>query len=307
MHTLTIKVFPGATNLPLWVAASCGFLENRGLALDIRYTAGSVEQMTELMAGKHDLVMTLMDNVIAYADAQGEVSADGDRELVAFIGSDDGFPRLVVQPEVGSFEQLRGRCLSVDAMTTGLALLLRRMLSVNGLNEHQVQFVPVGGVLQRWQSMMKGEHAGTLLVTPFEFMSEPRNLRVLARGSDACRPYLGNVLATRHRWANQHEDYMVAFTGAYLDALDWLFMTENRAAAVDTLLANLPDITRCVAERTCEVFLADRGGFFRDGGFDTAGIASVMALRREYGPGLRHVRNPEAYIDTRFLRQARRT
>jgi ABC-type nitrate/sulfonate/bicarbonate transport system substrate-binding protein len=307
MHTLSIKVFPGATNLPLWVAASHGFLEERGLALDIRYTAGSVEQLTELMAGKHDVVMTLMDNVIAYADAQGEVSAAGDRDLVAFIGSDDGLPRFVVQPGIGSFEDLRGQSLSVDAMTTGLAFLLRRMLALNGISEDEVRFVAVGGVLQRWQSMMRGEHAGTLLVTPFEFMSEAQKLRVLARASDVCRSYQGNVLATRRQWAKEHSELLVAFTATYLDALDWLFAAENRRAAVELLLAHLPNMTRPVAERTCEVLLGESGGFFRDGGFDMEGVASVIALRRDYGPAGRDLREPAAYIDVGFLQRARQT
>jgi ABC-type nitrate/sulfonate/bicarbonate transport system substrate-binding protein len=307
MHTLSIKVFPGATNLPLWVAASHGFLEERDLALDIRYTGGSVEQLTELMAGQHDLVMTLMDNVIAYSDAQGEVSADGDCDLVAFIGSDDGFPRFVVQPDIRRFEDVRGQSLSVDAMTTGLAFLLRRLLALNGVGDDEVQFVPVGGVLQRWQAMMRGEHAGTLLVTPFEFMGEPQKLRVLARGSDVCRSYQGNVLATRRQWAEEHTDKLVAFTAAYLEALDWLFAAENRSAAVELLLAHLPHMTRPVAEQTCDVLLGGSGGFFRDGRFDMEGVASVIALRRDYGPAGRDLREPRAYIDMRLLQRARPT
>ncbi len=304
LHTLAIKVFPGATNLPLWVAEAYGFLRARGLALDIRDTAGSVEQLTELIAGEHDLVMTLMDNVVAYASGQGEVAAAGDSDLVAVIGSDDGFSRLVVQPDISGLPDLRGRTLSVDAMTTGLAFVLRRLLALNGVEESTETFGPAGGVLQRWPAMMAGRPAATLLVTPFEFMAEPRGLRVLARGSDAVPRYQGNVIATRRRWAQDNTDRLVAFCAAWLDALDWLFEPANRAAAIDMVCANMPDMARPIAARTCDVFLSP-GGFARDGACDPAAVSGVLELRRAYGPAGGVLAGPDAFVDTRYVARAR--
>ena len=307
MRTLTIKVFPGAMNLALWAAADRGFLERRGLAVDIRYTGGSVEQLTEFIVGEHDLLLTSIDNTIAYKEGQGEVPVSGgDTDLVAVMGCDDAYLRFVVQPDIGSFADLRGKVLTVDAMTTGFAFVLRRMLAVNGIGEDEVTWTAAGGVLQRFQALMAGEHAGTLLVTPFEFLGESKGLRVLARTSDVLDHYQGIVAAARRGWAEANGDDLTGFIAAYIEAVDWLYRPDNRGAAADILQAHLPQMPRAVAERSAAAYLADEGGIVRDGGFDMAGIAAILELRAAYGPAPADLHGPETYIDTQWLERARK-
>jgi ABC-type nitrate/sulfonate/bicarbonate transport system substrate-binding protein len=305
MRTLTIKVFPGAMNLALWTAADRGFLEARGLAVDIRYTGGSVEQLTEFIAGAHDLLLTSIDNTIAYKEGQGEVPVSGgDTDLVAVMGCDDAYLRFVVQPDIKSFADLRGRQLSVDAMTTGFAFVLRRMLAANGLREDEVEWVAAGGVLQRFQALMAGTHTGTLLVTPFEFLGESKGLHVLARTADVLDHYQGVVCAARRRWAEANGEDLANFIAGYVEAVNWLHRPENRGAAADILCAHLPQMPRAIAERSAAVYLADEGGIVRDGGFDMKGIEAILELRAEYGPAPEHLHAPESYIDTRWLAMA---
>ena len=123
--------------------------------------------------------------------------AEGDTDLVAFMGCDDAYLRFVVQPEIRSFADLRGKVLTVDAMTTGFAFVLRRMLAANGIGEDEVTWTTAGGVMQRWQALMEGKHTGTLLVTPFEFMGEAKGLHVLSKTSDVLDHYQGIVGAAR--------------------------------------------------------------------------------------------------------------
>jgi ABC-type nitrate/sulfonate/bicarbonate transport system substrate-binding protein len=307
MRTLTIKVFPGAMNLALWAAADRGFLEKRGLAVDIRYTAGSVEQLTEMIAGEHDLLLTSIDNTIAYKEGQGEVPVSGgDTDLVAVMGCDDAYLRFVVQPDIKSFDDLRGRQLSVDAMTTGFAFVLRRMLAANGIAEDEVEWVAAGGVMQRWQAMMAGTHGGTLLVTPFEFMSEGKGLHVLSKTSDVLDHYQGIVAAARRSWAAANGDDLAGFIAAYIEATNWLYAPANRSAAADILQAHLPQIPRAVAERSATAYLAEEGGIVRDGGFDMAGIDAILELRAEYGPAPADLHGAATYIDTQWLERARK-
>ena len=306
MRTLTIKVFPGAMNLALWSAADRGFLEKRGLAVDIRYTGGSVEQLTEFIAGQHDLLLTSIDNPIAYKEGQGEVPVSGgDTDLVSVMGCDDAYLRFVVQPEIKSFADLRGKVLTVDAMTTGFAFVLRRMLAVNGIAEDAVTWTTAGGVLQRFQALMEGKHAGTLLVTPFEFLGESKGLHVLARTSDVLDHYQGIVATARRGWAEANGDALTGFIAAYIEAVNWLYRPENRTAAADILQAHLPQMPRAVAERSAAAYLADRGGIVRDGGFDMKGIEAILELRAEYGPAPADLHGPERYIDTQWLERAR--
>ena len=51
------------------------------------------------------------------------------------MGGDGGFLSVVAQPSVKSFADLKGKTLSVDAMTTGAAFVLRELVARNGLSE----------------------------------------------------------------------------------------------------------------------------------------------------------------------------
>jgi ABC-type nitrate/sulfonate/bicarbonate transport system substrate-binding protein len=191
IERISAIVFPGGFNLPLWTAMAHGFLRARDIELDLAYTANSVEQLAGLITGKWDIGLTAFDNIVAYAEGQGEQPVEGEPDLFAFMGGDNGFLRLVVLPEIQAYTDLRGKTLSVDAMTTGFAFVLRKMLALNGVSESEVTFERAGGALQRFQALQARKHAGTLLVTPFELMGAASGLRVLQSARDLLPHYQG--------------------------------------------------------------------------------------------------------------------
>lgn len=68
---INVIVFPGGFNWPIWVAQEKGFFARNGV--DVRVTTpSSVFQLTNLIAGKFDIAMTAIDNLIAYRENQGE-------------------------------------------------------------------------------------------------------------------------------------------------------------------------------------------------------------------------------------------
>src|SRR6267142_2431002 len=138
---VNLIVFPGGFNWPVWVAQEKGLFAKNGIEVRITPTPSSVFQLTNLIDGKFDIAMTAIDNLIAYREGQGEVPKLGP-DLFAFMGGDNGFLRLVTVPEVKSYRELRGKTLSVDALTTGYAFVLFEMLGRNkGL---------VGGARKSW-------------------------------------------------------------------------------------------------------------------------------------------------------------
>ncbi|MCQ1574905.1 hypothetical protein NFO65_29790 [Neorhizobium galegae] len=89
-------------------------------------TPNSEFLMTGLSDGRFNIAMAGMDNVIAYVEGQGEAPTKEQPDIFAFMGAGNaGFLRLVTVPEVKRYADLKGRQLSVDAATTGYALVLR--------------------------------------------------------------------------------------------------------------------------------------------------------------------------------------
>jgi len=303
---LSVIVFPGGFNLPLWAGMEHGFFRSRGLDLQLRFTTNSVEQLTALIEGSSDIGLTGFDNIVAYQEGQGEAAIERAPDLFAFMGGDDAFLRLVVQPDIRSYADLRGRTLSVDALTTGFAFVLRRMLARNGIGENEVRFERAGGVLQRFEALQAGTHAGTLLITPFELMAHRRGLHVLQPASAVLPKYQGISGATRRSWAKENADTLIGFIRGYLDALAWLFEPGNRQAASRLLTEKVPSIDPALAVEACKVLLAADGGFEPQARLDRDGMLAVLSLRSEYGRPQKMLSEPDTYCDSSYYEQAAR-
>ena len=72
LESLSVIVFPGGFNWPIWVAQDKGYFASDGIEVNLTNTPNSVFQLTNLIEGKFDIAMTAIDNVIAYMEGQGE-------------------------------------------------------------------------------------------------------------------------------------------------------------------------------------------------------------------------------------------
>src|SRR5258707_13687358 len=126
--TLQVIVFPGGFNWPLWVGEEKGFFAENGLELKITGTPGSIFQVQNLMAGKFDIAFSNYDNVVAYMEGQGEAPLPEAPDFFVFMGAQYGAVRLVANPDVKTIADLKGKSVAVDAVTTGYAFVMRKLL-----------------------------------------------------------------------------------------------------------------------------------------------------------------------------------
>src|SRR5918912_654360 len=142
-----IRLIAFSRPVALLAAQAKGLFEREGLTVEVELTRGSVEQIRGLLAGTWDIAHTAADNVMAYVDREGA-------DLCVFGVFDLSVGQtLVVRPEVRSYADLRGQPLGVDALDTGYAFVLRRMLERNGLAWGSYELVPVGSTPQRQQAL----------------------------------------------------------------------------------------------------------------------------------------------------------
>ena len=246
-----------------------------------------------------------MDNVVAYMEGQGEAPTKEKPDLVAFMGGDNGFLRLVALPEVKTYADLRGKQISVDALTTGYAFVLKKLLAKGGLRPNDYKLVSAGGVLQRFQSLMAKKYAATLLISPFETIAEAQGFTRLANAVDVLGHYQGIVGAARRSWAKKHKKNVIEYIRSYIEALDWLFNPSNKAAAIAILRKNVPNMNKQLAEKSYGILLDPKQGFARRAQFDFPGIQTVLALRSEYGKPHKELTDPKKYIDLSYYAKAR--
>jgi ABC-type nitrate/sulfonate/bicarbonate transport system substrate-binding protein len=304
--TIEVVVFPGGFNWPIWVAQEKGFFARDGVDVRLTPTPDSAFQLTSLINGRFDIAMTAMDNIIAYVERQAGPSTTPTPDLIAFMGGDNGFLRLVTVPEVKTYADLKGRQLSVDALTTGYAFVLRKLLESAGLQRNDYELVSAGGVQQRFEALMEKRHAGTLLISPFEVAAEARGFNRLADAADVLGHYQGVVGASRRPWAREHQRELIAFIRGYRSGLDWLYDSANSTEAVAILRKNLPTMPEVLAQKSYEILLHPTRGFTRDASLDMAGIRTVLALRSEYVEPRSELLEPEKYYDLSYGQRAGR-
>jgi ABC-type nitrate/sulfonate/bicarbonate transport system substrate-binding protein len=303
---LQIISFGGGFNLPLWAARDQGFFTRHGINAQLTITPDSRQLFSGMMQGKYHIAITAFDNILAYQEGQGEVKFDPPSDFFAFMGSDDGFLSLVAAPEVKSFADLRGKTISVDAMSNGFSFALREMLARNGLAKDDVQWALAGGTDRRFAALMEGKHAATMLRAPFDLQAKNRGFNQLATARDVIGPYMGIVGAARRSWAQANEATTVAFIHAYRDAIRWLKTPANRSAAVALLMRNVPTMSEKIAQQSCDLMLHPQSGFFSDVQLDAKGVAAVLALRSKLAEPARTLNDPSKYLDERYWRLAMR-
>jgi ABC-type nitrate/sulfonate/bicarbonate transport system substrate-binding protein len=297
---LRVMSFPGGANLPLWVAEDKGLFARERLAVSVSPAPNSVELFRSLDAGQQDIAMAAFDNVVAYQEGQGEVGLSTEPDFFAFMGVTRGTVRLVVNPSVMGYDDLRGKTLAVDAVTTGYSLVLRKLLQLGGLKESDYQLVSVGATKARAQALLENKFSGTILTTPLEILPESRGYRRLANAVDVLGPYQSIVGISRRRWATVNRNALVRFIRASTEAIDWLYDPRNRVEAAVIYRRHSPTAPDDAAAREVNALLDEREGFSRGGKLDSEGMMTVLRIRSELGTPQKSLTDPARYVDERF-------
>ena len=179
---LKLVAFAGASNWPVWIGQQKGFFAKEKLEATLEITPNSRQMASDVFGGKFDVALTSIDNVVAYVEGQGEAQLAGQADFVAFMGVDDGMLSLMAVPGTASVNDLKGKELSVDALTTGFAFVLRDALVKSGVKLDEVKLVAVGGGAQRLTALREQKQTATLLNSPLDLIAENAGSARLARG-----------------------------------------------------------------------------------------------------------------------------
>ena len=203
-------------------------------------------------------------------------------------------------------ESLRGKELAVDARASGFVFILEKLLRMKGFGPDDYRFVEIGGVDRRYQALLEGKVAGTLLLPPFIGNAVARGCHVLARGDQIVSCYQGTVGAAKRSWAEKNRDLLISYIRAYVEATQWCFDIKNRASCLE-LLAKHNGLQGKAAEETLDARLDLDYGLYPKAELNLAGLKSVLELRVEMGFLRPPLPSVEKYIDLSYYNQAVKT
>ena len=296
---LRVKVFPGAQNLALYAGLAQGFFANRGLKVELLFTASSTELRNGLAKGDFEIAHAAVDNSVAMVELAGQ-------DAVIVLGGDSSLNELFVQPEIRSVADLKGRTVIVDAPNTAYALQVKKILLKHGLKEGQDYTVkPVGGTVLRAKAMQENkEYAASILNAPFSIQMARQGLKSMGRVIDLLGPYQATGAFVMRGWAKSNQDTLERYIAAYIESTRWTLTPANRAEGV-ALLAKWLKLPNDVAERTYDLLADPRFGLAPDAQLDQEGFRNVLALRAEIeGQWGGKPPPPDRYVDLSYYERA---
>ena len=279
-----------------------GFLKQENIRVEINTVTDSPTLLRNLISGKYDLILNNADNVIAWAEGQGEDPQKND--FVIFLGGSQGVDqKLVVAPGINEYKDLKGKVFAVDAPTTGYAVVGVAIMKQHGLEwNRDYTFKSFGNTTARADAMSRGEAAGAMMSLPDDEIQK-RGFKVLAKAEDYVRHYARGLAATRREWANANEDLVVRFTRAMIRATDWVQDAKNKDDVIQLLLGEAKN-NQARAEAMYAATLSPTMGLTPRSRIDMEGIRSVLELREIAGLMKPPVPKPEKYVDERFYKKA---
>src|SRR5258708_19123965 len=230
---LTIMVFQGLQNLPLFAAQTKGFFARRVLEVEIKIAPNSDEMRSGLAEGRYQIVHGAVDNAVAMAEV-------AKKNIAVINGGDNGFNELFVQPDIASYADLRGKTVIVDAINTAYAFQLYEMLAQNGLKRGDYAIKVVGATFKRLEAMEDKGNSASMLNLPFSIRAKRAGLKSLGSAVKAIGPYQATGGFLMRDWARQNEEILVNFLKAYVEGVRWSLRPANNEQALRLLVDRLP-------------------------------------------------------------------
>jgi ABC-type nitrate/sulfonate/bicarbonate transport system substrate-binding protein len=292
---LTIMVFPGMQNLALFAAQSKGLFAKRGLAVDIKMAPSSDEQRAGLADGRWQIIHAGIDNAVAMAEVAKV-------DIAIVCGGDNSFNHVIVQPDIKSFADLRGKTMVVDAPDTAYAFQLYEILKRNGVGKGEYTVKPVGATLKRLAAMQEDKTlSASMMNPPFSLLATKSGMKNMGAAASLLGAYQATGGAVLRSWAKANSQVLMKYLQAYVEGLRWSLDPQNKDEAVKLLADNLK-LPPEIAAATYAVAAAPADGMATDAKFDMEGFKNVLRLRADWtgaAPGA-----PEKYLDLSYYQRA---
>ena len=181
----------GETLLPYLIPQRLGFYREEGLDVDVIVTRGTVT------------TQVVVSGAVDYSNG-GSIPAilAGARLKILLINTDKPAQHLVSSAKIASMKQLAGKTIAVSDASGNSTLLLREMLSKNGVAVESVQMRPLGEQAVRFGALMGGAVDATMVSFSLAKQAQNKGFRILAYSGDHVSSLSANLESTDDKIQN---------------------------------------------------------------------------------------------------------
>jgi ABC-type nitrate/sulfonate/bicarbonate transport system substrate-binding protein len=281
-----------------YVAQTKGFYAENNIEVTIPNFPSSDALRAALAKGDIQMANFGVDNALAMAEKKVA-------DVVIIMGGENPPIQFVGNKGIDTVDQLKGKTILVDAPNTQNAVIMKRILSKQGLEAgRDYQMKEAGGQPLRLAELKKDPSlGGTMVSWPVFFQMQADGYKAFGSSLDVVGPmtFLGTF--AKRDWAASHKELLERYFEAEIKTLRWMMTPANKAEVID-LLVKGRSFTPAVAALAYDGFMSPNG-WARDGEVKPTELAALMKLGADVeGRWGGHPPPPETYLDLSYLHDA---
>src|SRR5580658_854422 len=219
---------PGSGNWPVYIALAQNFFAAEGL------------HVTTVMSGSNVATMNLV------ATGSANFGLDGSDIEIESIAHD--LPVRIIAPEFGpnpytvltaagitSWQELKGKTVALGSPQDVSSLSFLKLAAQQHLQHDDFSIFTSASSSSRYDALLSGQVAATVLSQPFDILAEEHGFHSLATGSGTLKPWADTSIAVNTKWAAANRATVVHFVRALKAAVQYGYT--HKAEAVAALVA----------------------------------------------------------------------
>jgi ABC-type nitrate/sulfonate/bicarbonate transport system substrate-binding protein len=273
-----------------WVAKEAKLFEKHGLDVNLVYISGGPRSIMSLIGGSVQFVnhsgMPALEAYQRGADTALLASPMNQLEH-----------SLVVQKNITSVEQLRGKILGMSTQGSLTDILLREGLRLNGIAEKDVTILPIGDLGARLSGLQTGRIHGAIIAGIQTLTANKIGFRTLIDYSKLPIEIAGSGILARRSYVAKNPDTTLRFLKAWIEGL-YLFKAKPDLAV--TVLKKYVATQDQEVLNTIYNLYKERLAYKPT---PTVSVAkSMLYLLSRSSPQVGGV-NPEGFVETRYINE----
>jgi NitT/TauT family transport system substrate-binding protein len=184
------------TSMPFFVAQERGFFREEGL--DVELIVMQAIQTIQATMGKSTQFASATGSAISSAVSGAEI------KVILAVTDRPSFD-LIVQPNISSVQQLRGKKIGTGGVGSLAEILVRRILSAHGVRPEEVTILATGPSHLTYLSLKAKVIDAAPLQMPLTFTAQDEGFRKLVSAGDVYRSVQGGLATTKAILSEQPE------------------------------------------------------------------------------------------------------
>ena len=291
-------IYRSNSHAPLWlVADKSGCWNQNGLDVDTSPQLVRERAVESLKNGHVDLISGNHHNLYVRNAKNGE-------DFVHLAQPTNNWTenKLVARPDVRSVQDLKGKKVAADKLTSHTGLNIWLFLKQEGLDADRgdVELVEFpGSSEERWKGVVSGEFDATFVTIPYDRRAEKAGARVIeVRVMPMIR---GVTLTTTTRFVKSHQEEVRQLTKGLVDGIH--FFLTHKQETLEILKEHATPILKLQSDGEVEALYEEWARSLESKPYpNLAAISNVFQLAVRRDPDIAGF-NPLALWDTHFVRE----